>query len=67
MITTIQHPENSGSFGAPGRIGEHVWAVVLAGGEGMRLRELTRHLYGDERPKQYAPGDGDPIPREVTR
>ena len=32
----------------------HVWAVVLAGGQGIRLRELTRHVYGDDRPKQYA-------------
>ena len=30
------------------------WAVVLAGGEGMRLRSLVSRLYGDERPKQYA-------------
>ena len=32
----------------------NLWAVVLAGGEGMRLRALTRRLYGDDRPKQYA-------------
>jgi mannose-1-phosphate guanylyltransferase len=32
----------------------HVWAVVLAGGEGTRLRPLTRLIYGMERPKQYA-------------
>ena len=31
-----------------------LWAVVLAGGEGVRLRPLTRRLCGDERPKQYA-------------
>lgn len=31
-----------------------LWAIVLAGGEGFRLRPLTRHLYGDDRPKQYA-------------
>ncbi len=31
------------------------WAVVLAGGEGSRLRPLLRRLFGDERPKQYAP------------
>ena len=31
-----------------------LWAIVLAGGEGMRLRPLTRRLYGDDRPKQYA-------------
>ena len=31
------------------------WAVVLAGGEGTRLRPLVRHLCGDERPKQFSP------------
>ena len=31
----------------------HDWAVVLAGGEGMRLRGLTRHVYGEDRPKHY--------------
>lgn len=30
------------------------WAVVLAGGEGRRLRPLVRHIHGDVRPKQYA-------------
>src|SRR5262245_28976395 len=37
------------------RDGDHVWAIVLAGGEGVRLRRLVRHVCGDERPKQYAP------------
>jgi len=32
-----------------------LWAVVLAGGEGVRLRPLIRRVCGDERPKQYAP------------
>lgn len=31
-----------------------LWAIVLAGGEGVRLRSLTRRLYGEDRPKQYA-------------
>ncbi len=31
-----------------------LWAVVLAGGQGTRLRSVTRRLYGEERPKQYA-------------
>jgi mannose-1-phosphate guanylyltransferase len=32
----------------------HTWAVVLAGGRGVRLSGLTRHVYGEDRPKQYA-------------
>jgi hypothetical protein len=31
------------------------WAIVLAGGEGQRLRALTRYVCGDDRPKQFAP------------
>ncbi len=30
-------------------------AIVLAGGEGQRLRALTRYVCGDDRPKQFAP------------
>ncbi|MEX0880453.1 MAG: sugar phosphate nucleotidyltransferase, partial [Thermoanaerobaculia bacterium] len=30
------------------------WAIVLAGGEGIRLRPLIRRLFGEDRPKQYA-------------
>jgi mannose-1-phosphate guanylyltransferase len=29
------------------------WAVVLAGGEGVRLRSLVHRMLGEERPKQY--------------
>ena len=29
------------------------WAVILAGGDGTRLRSLTRVIAGDERPKQF--------------
>ena len=32
-----------------------MWAVVLAGGEGSRLKPLVRRLFGDDRPKQYVP------------
>jgi mannose-1-phosphate guanylyltransferase len=30
------------------------WAIVLAGGEGFRLRPLIHRLYGENRPKQFA-------------
>ena len=31
------------------------WGVILAGGDGTRLRPLTRLIAGDERPKQFCP------------
>lgn len=31
-----------------------LWAIILAGGQGRRLLPLTRLLYGEPRPKQYA-------------
>jgi mannose-1-phosphate guanylyltransferase len=31
------------------------WGVVLAGGDGLRLRPLTRLICGDDRPKQFCP------------
>jgi mannose-1-phosphate guanylyltransferase len=32
----------------------HLWTIVLAGGEGVRLRPLTRALHGEDCPKQFA-------------
>jgi len=44
------------------------WAVVLAGGEGIRLRSLTRAIVGDDRPKQYVPLMGaDSLLRQTLR
>jgi mannose-1-phosphate guanylyltransferase len=31
-----------------------IWTVILAGGEGTRLRRLTRALHNEDRPKQFA-------------
>jgi len=31
------------------------WGLILAGGDGLRLRSLTRLIGGDERPKQFCP------------
>jgi mannose-1-phosphate guanylyltransferase len=36
------------------RRAESSWAVVLAGGEGARLRPLVRRIHPDGRPKQYS-------------
>ena len=43
-----QHAQNS-----PGSARDNEWAVILAGGDGTRLKTLTRHIAGDERPKQF--------------
>jgi mannose-1-phosphate guanylyltransferase len=32
----------------------NLWTIVLAGGDGVRLRRLTRALHGEECPKQFA-------------
>lgn len=37
---------------------DRLWAVVLAGGEGVRIRHLTRDSGGRSVPKQYASLDG---------
>lgn len=43
---------------APPTQGE-LWGIVLAGGEGVRLRPLAQRVCGDDRPKQYVPFFGD--------
>ena len=32
---------------------QQVWGVVLAGGDGTRLRSLTQLISGEDRPKQF--------------
>lgn len=43
------------------------WGVILAGGDGTRLRSLTRRIAGDERPKQFCPILGGETLLEQTR
>lgn len=45
----------------------HRWAVILAGGDGMRLRPLTRVIAGDDRPKQFCSILGSKTLLEQTR
>src|SRR6266540_4169787 len=52
-----------------GEAREGLWAIVLARGEGVRLRPLTRRLYAEERPKQYAvlTGSRSLLPQTLDR
>lgn len=43
------------------------WAVILAGGDGTRLRSMTRLITGDDRPKQFAPVVGRTTLLDQTR
>jgi mannose-1-phosphate guanylyltransferase len=43
------------------------WAVILAGGDGTRLKSLTRKIAGDERPKQFCSVLGKVTLLEDTR
>jgi mannose-1-phosphate guanylyltransferase len=47
-MRAIRSENNTGSTDGTGRS-----AVILAGGEGTRLRKLTRMISGDNRPKQF--------------
>jgi hypothetical protein len=37
------------------RLRSRRWGVILAGGDGIRLQNLTRFICGDDRPKQFRP------------
>ena len=64
MVTggrTLVDAEGAASAPAPGLAmnattprGDRLWAIVLAGGRGVRLRPLVQVIHGDERPKQFA-------------
>jgi mannose-1-phosphate guanylyltransferase len=45
----MMHSPNGGQKG----LDKNEWAVILAGGDGTRLKTLTRRISGDERPKQF--------------
>ena len=43
------------------------WAIILAGGDGTRLRSMTRAITGDNRPKQFVPVIGGMTLLDQTR
>ncbi len=54
-VASYARPETYAASGSPPLASPpaELWGIVLAGGEGIRLRPLTRVICGDERPKQY--------------
>jgi mannose-1-phosphate guanylyltransferase len=44
------------------------WSLILAGGDGVRLRSLTRAITGEARPKQFCPLlDGETLLEHTRR
>ena len=54
-------------LGRAGSRGADRWAIILAGGDGTRLRPLTRAIAGDERPKQFCAVLGSETLLDQTR
>jgi mannose-1-phosphate guanylyltransferase len=71
MMMRPDGARRSNSVGSPSTLlesgGAGRWAIILAGGDGTRLRPLTRVLAGDERPKQFCALLGDETLLDQTR
>src|SRR5215208_4223860 len=53
MTSMKQQSDRTWPTGNLGNHRHHEWAVILAGGDGTRLKCLSRKIAGDERPKQF--------------
>lgn len=62
-----QQPDTTERAGNLDNNCEDEWAVILAGGDGTRLKSLTRQIAGDERPKQFCSVLGNGTLLEETR
>ncbi|HEY0710139.1 MAG TPA: sugar phosphate nucleotidyltransferase [Polyangia bacterium] len=65
----MKNPLTPASSSSPPRKNDHVWAIVLAAGEGTRLAAVTTALHGRAIPKQFAAlfGERTFIQRTVDR
>lgn len=59
--------KNTNHFSNRSGIGTDRYAVILAGGDGSRLKSLTRAISGDDRPKQFCPILGGQSLLDATR
>lgn len=62
MLKQVQQLRKTGNGPTGNR-----WAVILAGGDGTRLRSFTRSITGDERPKQFVSVIGGKTLLDQTR
>ena len=67
QVQSNRQAEASKRQSAPATPAPHRWGIVLAGGDGVRLRELTEWVWGDHRPKQFCPLLGERTLLEETR
>jgi mannose-1-phosphate guanylyltransferase len=51
MNSNLKHKQHSNKQHS----NKQQWAIILAGGDGQRLQEVTRRISGDDRPKQFCP------------
>lgn len=65
-MKNISQPEIPRSHHGPSTRDDH-FAVILAGGDGSRLRSLTSLISGDDRPKQFCPLVGEQSLLDRTR
>ena len=59
LLAAVSHEAAHAGVTKMAQNGERPWALVLAGGEGRRLRALTQRIAGAPIPKQYCRIAGD--------